>query len=185
MSLPVSVACPSCEKPFVIQVPAAAPANEYIPLADDPPVPKRSARSSDPSISGVSSSSVSGLVKMPSSDAEDIPLLDDEPSRPAARSGSGSLESPSKSGTKRSDSKSDTGIRERRKGESGENIRPRSDSKTVKFASQTQSAEFEAMLADSSGTDLFDDDDSKPQPPKQRRGRTGGKSEANVETTEF
>lgn len=137
------VPCPSCKTPFVIQVPTGG----YIPLADDPPLSKSS-----------------GPVKLAAADLDDIPLLADEPSS-HSRGRSSNLDAPMKAGSKRAESKSDTAIRESRKAGSGENIHPRSDSKTVKFASQAESTQFDAMLADSSGTDLFDDDDSKPQPP--------------------
>ncbi len=164
------VPCPSCKKPFVIQVPTA----DYIPLADDAPLSKSSA--------GKSSVQKSGSTKAAAADSDDIPLLADEPSS-HSRGRSSKLEAPTKSGSKRADSKSDTATRESRKGGSGETIRPRSDSKTVKFTSQAESTEFDAMLADSSGTDLFDDDESKPQPPK--RTKSGKKSETDVETSEF
>ena len=164
------VPCPSCKKPFVIQVPTA----DYIPLADDAPLSKSSA--------GKSSVQKSGSTKAAAADSDDIPLLADEPSS-HSRGRSSKLEAPTKSGSKRADSKSDTATRESRKGGSGETIRPRSDSKTVKFTSQAESTEFDAMLADSSGTDLFDDDESKPQLPK--RTKSGKKSETDVETSEF
>jgi len=169
------VPCPSCKTPFVIQVPTGG----YIPLADDAPLSKSSAGKSS---TGKSSVQKSGPVKVAAADSDDIPLLDDEPSS-HSRGRSSNLDAPPKSGSKRADSKSDTAIRESRKGGSGENNRPRSDSKTVKFTSQAESTEFDAMLADSSGTDLFDDDDSKPRPPK--RSKPGKESEANVETSEF
>ena len=169
------VPCPSCKTPFVIQVPTGG----YIPLADDAPLSKSSAGKSS---TGKSSVQKSGPLKVSAADSDDIPLLDDEPSS-HSRGRSSNLDAPTKSGSKRADSKSDTAIRESRKGGSGENIRPRSDSKTVKFTSQAESTEFDAMLADSSGTDLFDDDESKPRPTK--RAKPGKESEADVETSEF
>jgi peroxiredoxin len=164
------VPCPSCKTPFVIKVPTG----DYIPLADDAPLSKSSA--------GKSSVQNSGPLKVSAADSDDIPLLADEPSS-HSRGRSSKLEAPTKSGSKKADSKSDTATRESRKGGSDENVRPRSDSKTVKFTSQAESTQFDAMLADSSGTDLFDDDESKPQPSK--RAKPGKKSEADVETSEF
>src|SRR5580704_16883397 len=169
------VPCPSCKTPFVIQVPTGG----YIPLADDAPLSKSSAGKSSTEKSSVQKS---GQVKLAAADLDDIPLLADEPSS-HSRGRSSNLDAPAKSGSKRPDSKSDTATRESRKGGSGENIRPRSDSKTVKFTSQAESTQFDAMLADSSGTDLFDDDESKPQP--SNRAKPGKKSEADVETSEF
>src|SRR5580704_10843429 len=169
------VPCPSCKTPFVIQVPTGG----YIPLADDGPLSKSSTGKSSTEKSSVQKS---GQVKLAAADLDDIPLLADEPSS-HSRGRSSNLDAPAKSVSKRGDSKSDTAIRDSRKGGSGENIRPRSDSKTVKFTSQAESTEFDAMLADSSGTELFDDDNSKPQPPK--RSKPGKESEADVETSEF
>jgi peroxiredoxin len=179
------VPCPSCKKPFVIELPTT---NDYVPLSDDPPLSKSSVAQSSMGKSSVGKSGdsksgvhKSGPVKI-AADLDDIPLLADEPSG-HARGESSILDSPSKSGSKRSDSKSDTSTRERRKG-SDETIRPRSDANTAKFTSQAQSSEFDAMLDDSSGTDLFDDDESKPQAPSKRT-RKPGTSESDIETSEF
>jgi peroxiredoxin len=183
------VPCPSCKTPFVIRVPT----DEYIPLTDDPPLTNSGAAKSDTAKSGIaksaavkvgektsakSGSAASLPIKIAAADPDDIPLLADEPSG----AGRGA---PSKAAGKRADSKWDASVRERRKDGSSGEVRPRSDSKTVKFTSQAESTEFDAMLADSSGTDLFDDDDSKPEPPKRKIAKPGQKPEAEVETSEF
>jgi len=172
------VPCPSCKTPFVIP----APADDYIPLADHTPVTP----SGTPAKSGTGGS---GAFNLKAANLDDIPLLADEPSSSgkskSASAQSSGVQSSGKSSGKRADSKSDTPIRESRKGDSSEDIRPRSDSKTMKFASQAQSSEFDAMLSDSSGTDLEDEDEFKPRPPKRRGDKPDKKSAADVETTEF
>ncbi len=164
------VPCPSCKKPFVIQVPTG----DYIPLADDIPLKT----SDEPTKGGASTSSV---IKI-SADGHDLPLLDDEPKKPS-RSESSVLDIPLKSSSRRSDSKPDAPVRERRNDGSGESIKSRGDAKSGKFVSQTESSEFDAMLSDSSGTDLLDEDDAKPAP--RRKGKSGKRSASDIETSEF
>jgi peroxiredoxin len=175
------VPCPSCKTPFVIQgPPTTAPAAEYIPLADDPPLfsagPKgdASARSAS-SKSGSKSAGESGSVKVAAKESDDIPLLPDEPSSSGRRRSSDEDDAPKKS-KKRGDSESDAPTREGRKGSS-------SDTKTGSFASKAESTEFDLMLADSSGTDLFDDDEEKPRP-STRKSKSGKKSAADEDTSE-
>ncbi len=162
------VPCPSCKKPFVIQ----APANEYIPLADDIPLKASDERTK-------AGSSTSSVIKV-AADADDLPLLDDEPRKPS-RSQSSGLDIPVKSSS-RSDSKADAPVRERSKEGSGENIKSRG-TKSGQFASPAQSSEFDAMLADSSGTDLPDEEE--PQPVARRKSKSGKRSATDVETSEF
>jgi peroxiredoxin len=166
------VPCPSCKKPFVIQVPTAA----YIPLADDIPL---KGSSDEPTKGGASTSSV---IKV-SADAHDLPLLDDDEPRKPSRGESSVLDLPLKSSSRRSDSKADATIRDRRKEGSGESVKSRGNAKSGAFASQAESSEFDAMLSDSSGTDLLDEDDEKPAP--RRKGKSGKRSGSDIETSEF
>jgi peroxiredoxin len=169
------VPCPSCKAPFVIQAPAA---QEYVPLADDPPNTKSGAGTSE-SVKQITTKTKSGTIQVAAASSDDIPLLAEGESSTRAKNRVPDFRP--KSGETRSGSKSDASVR--RKEGSGETKRPASDSKTAKVASPTESSQFDAMLADSSGTDLFDDDDAKPQPPK--RAKPGKKSESDIETSEF
>jgi|GEM_PF-97269 len=168
------VPCPSCKKPFVIQVPT----DVYIPLADDIPLKASDGPSDAPTKAGASTSSVIKIAV----DAHDLPLLDDEPKKPS-RSQSSVLDVPLKSSSRRSDSKADAPVRERPKEGSGERIKSRGDAKSGAFASQAESSEFDAMLADSSGTDLLDEDDAKPT--ARRKGKSGKRSAPDIETSEI
>jgi peroxiredoxin len=183
------VPCPSCKNPFVIQGPPAAATAEYIPLADDPPLFSAAPKGDASARSGsVKTSAESGSMKLAATEPDNIPLLPDEPTRRGAsansdsgRGDAGSVDSggdrPKKS--KKPASEPEAPAREGRKGAS-ENTR--TDSKGGKFASKAESTEFDLMLADSSGTDL-DDDDAKPRP-STRRGKSSKRSAADVDTSE-
>jgi peroxiredoxin len=174
----------------VIQGPApAAPrAAEYIPLADDPPLfsaaPKgdASAKAAGANKSGSKSAGESATMKLAATESDDIPLLPDEPTSARRRGSSDDDDAPKKS-KKRVDSESETPTREGRKG-SSDTVGTRSDAKTGSFSSKAESTEFDLMLADSSGTDLFDDDEQKPRP-STRKGKSSKKSNADVDTSEI
>ncbi len=171
------VPCPSCKAPFLIE----GPKEEYIPLADDPPL-VRSFVAVPASVPAKSSGAKSGSTKSSGTkaarpDSADIPLLADEPIR-NRRGEPSNVGQSSASNKKRTDSKSDTSIRE--SGKDSKSGGSRSDSKT--FVSKAESNEIRhKALADSSGTDLFDEEAPKPRPAR----RQSKKTEADVETSEF
>ena len=167
------VPCPSCKVPFKIELPKAdkreAPKDDYVPLADDGP------------LTSVPSAPRSVAVKPPP-DSDDIPLLTTEPT--ASRTESRQRDSAAKSASKKSTSNADIAGTDRKKKSSSAEVRSHSGSKSDHFTSRAESTEFDAMLADSSGTNLFDDDEPKPVA-RKRSGKQGGDTVADAETSEF
>jgi thiol-disulfide isomerase/thioredoxin len=168
------VPCPSCKAPFKIELPKAdkreAPKDDYVPLADDGP------------LTSAPSASRSVTVKPPAPDSDDIPLLTTESS--ASRRDSRQRDPAAKSASKKSTSNADIAGTDRKKKSSSDEVRSQSGSKSDHFASRAESAEFDAMLADSSGTNLFDDDEPKPVA-RKRSGKQSGDTVADAETSEF